>query len=168
MWLCLCECGEQTIVAGNNLTNGHTTACGAKHHNRNYHGKTGTELYHVWENMKARCSNPKHPSYADYGGRGIAMCREWMNFRNFEKDMAGSFKAGLTIDRKNNNAGYSKENCRWITQAEQVNNTRANRNFTFNGETKNIAQWARAKNISKSTLTYRLNKGWEMAEALRV
>ena len=75
------------------------------------HGKANTPTYHSWESMKSRCLNVKNYQYKDYGGRGITICEKWLNFEGFYEDM-GEQPDGMQIDRKDNNAGYSLENCR--------------------------------------------------------
>src|SRR5580704_10326728 len=157
LWQCRCECGVETKVAGNNLTNGHTTSCGSKKHQSNYHGITNTPIYHVWENMLARCTNENHPSWKDYGGRGIKVCERWMDFSLFYKDMSGGYQPGLTIDRENNNAGYCKENCRWIPGSEQHLNTRATRKVTVGGVTMVAKEWSRKTGVTYGKLLWRLN-----------
>lgn len=93
------------------------------------------KFYNVWKNMKARCYNKKNPSYKDYGGRGISVCEEWLQFINFEEDMYDEYgywyelnhdkrNSECTLDRINNNGNYCKENCKWSTQKEQCNNKR--------------------------------------------
>lgn len=165
LWLCRCECGAETKVAGNNLRNGHTTSCGSKKHQRNYHGITNTSIYHVWENMLARCTNKNHPSWKDYGGRGISVCEQWNAFQAFRDDMGPGFNPGLSIERKDNNSGYSKENCCWIPRSEQILNTRRTRRVTVGGVTMVAKQWSRKTGIAYATLLHRLNQGWphEMA-----
>ena len=159
LWLCQCECGAQTNVAGNNLRNGHTTSCGSKTHQHNYHGITNTPIYHVWENMLSRCTNRHHPSWKNYGGRGITVCAEWTDFMAFHKDMAEGYREGLTIDRENNNAGYCKENCRWIRQSGQMLNTRRTRLLTVGGITMAAKQWSKKTGVKYATLLSRLNQG---------
>lgn len=167
LWLCRCECGVETKVAGNNLKNGHTTSCGSKKHQCNYHGITNTPIYHVWENMIARCTNPRHPVWKDYGGRGIKVCERWMDFSAFHKDMGESYRHGLTIERKNNNAGYSKENCLWIPKSGQVLNTRKTRRVTVAGVTMVAKQWSRKTGVNYQTLLHRLNVGWPHERAVQ-
>lgn len=167
LWLCQCECGAKTEVEGKNLKNGHTTSCGSKTHQVNYHGLTNTPIYHVWENMLARCTNPKHPSWKDYGARGIVVCDEWTDFMAFYKDMRAGYRQGLTIDRQNNNAGYCKENCRWIPDAEQHVNTRKTRMLTVDGVTMAAKKWSQKTGIAYSTLLSRLNKGWSHERAVQ-
>jgi hypothetical protein len=73
--------------------------------------------------MRQRCLNPKNSNYADYGGRGITVCERWLNFTNFLADM-GVRPEGLTLGRRDNNRGYSPDNCGWETYTEQNRNTR--------------------------------------------
>lgn len=80
--------------------------------------------------MMARCYREKSISFKNYGGRGIAVCKRWHVFENFAVDMYPSYKAGLTLERKNNERGYYKRNCKWATRREQARNTRANRLIT--------------------------------------
>ena len=81
-------------------------------------------LYGVWYQMIRRCTNPKDKGYVYYGSRGITVCESWLNIENFIKDMYPTFQEGLSIDRKNNNEGYNKENCRWVESTTQSRNTR--------------------------------------------
>lgn len=135
-WLCHCDCGTEIVVRACNLKSGHTQSCGCLHseHSREQslknrtHGHGGRDkkrsiTYNSWYNMKARCSNPKATGYENYGGRGITVCKRWLEFENFLADM-GERPDGLTLDRKNNEGNYEPSNCRWATRIEQNNNTR--------------------------------------------
>lgn len=88
------------------------------------HGMARTRIYNIWADMIGRCTRPAHARYADYGGRGITVCERWREFANFYADM-GDRPAGRSLDRINNDAGYSPDNCRWATFREQRHNRRA-------------------------------------------
>lgn len=134
MWLCECECGNRKVVSAPNLKSGASQSCGcgvieATIDRSTKHGGCGSKLYDVWCGMKARCFNKNNKQYDDYGGRGITVCKEWKeDFATFQKwALAHGYKEGLTIDRRNNDKGYSPDNCRWITTAEQNANRRPRR-----------------------------------------
>ena len=109
----------------------------SKHYKRWYKGKPLDDpdrkkallpkdhsFYMAWTNMKTRCDNPKSTQYKWYGGRGITYCEEWAEFENFYDDMFLNWEAGKTLDRKDNNDNYYKENCEWSTHKEQALNRR--------------------------------------------
>ena len=123
-WNCRCDCGIVKIVAGYFLRRGDTNSCGCWNKEVHLtHGMSGTKTYESWQNMVARCTNPNNKDFKNYGGRGITICKRWLKFENFFADMGNSPK-GLTIERKNNNLGYSKENCCWDTRYKQSQNRR--------------------------------------------
>src|SRR5262249_18282820 len=112
------------------------------------------------------CTNKKCVDYPNYGGRGIMVCDRWHTFDNFLADM-GEKPAAKSIDRIDNNKGYSPENCRWATLIEQANNKRSNVRLTFNGRTQSIKQWAMETGIPYKTLYYRIRySSWPVEEAL--
>jgi len=120
----------------------------------------------VWQGMLQRCNNQKAVTYKWYGGKGVKVCARWnASFFNFLDDM-GERPEGLTLDRIDNTKGYSKDNCRWATWKEQARNKSDNSVVEFEGESNLICEWAEQLNIKPNTITYRLKRGWSVAEAL--
>ena len=134
---------------------------------RYVHGETKTRLHKIWESMIARCEYEKHPYFAGYGGRGVAVCAEWHNYTTF-RDWAikNGYSDRLTIDRIKNECGYNPDNCKWSTMKEQQNDKRNNHRLTWNGETKTVTEWAEIVGIKKTTIKERLNAGWPVEKAL--
>ena len=161
---CICDCGKKILVRGSNLKQGNSKSCGCSHSNSIT--KENHRLYVIYDNMKARCNNPKNVGYKNYGGRGIKVCNEWnKDFNIFVKwALENGYKDNLTLDRINNNGNYEPSNCRWATKIEQANNMRTNRFITYNNETKTIAQWSRILKISPQNLRYRINH-WGVEKA---
>ena len=120
-----CHCGTEFKCVQQSVKSGKTTSCGCYQKQMvTTHGLRSHRLYKTWISMIHRCHNPKARGYENYGGRGIKVCNEWNNAQNFINDMHPSFKEGLSLDRIDNNKGYSKENCRWATREIQGRNTR--------------------------------------------
>lgn len=115
--------------------------------------------------MKARCSNPKHKSFARYGGRGITFDPRWSEFAAFLEDM-GERPEGTTLERRDNAGPYNKENCIWATPTAQARNKRNNRPMTLGDRTQTLAAWADELDIVPSTLSYRVQSGWSDEAAL--
>ena len=119
MWDCQCKCGNIKSINSYSLLTGKTKSCGCFRDNfKITHGMSNTPIYSSWECVIQRTSNPKDPHYKDYGGRGITVCKRWLKFENFYKDM-GERPKNKTLDRIDNNKGYSKKNCKWSTKSEQ-------------------------------------------------
>lgn len=132
------------------------------------HGKSHSRLYRIWNAMKQRCANPNTISYKYYGEKGIVVCDAWCNsFQAFyDWAMANGYADSLSIDRIDNDGNYCPENCRWATIAEQQNHTSYNQQYTYQGETLNVMQWAKKTNISANMLYKRLLRGWDIERAL--
>lgn len=98
------------------------------------HRMTGTPLFNVWRGMLTRCTNPRRAGYKNYGGRGIAVCDRWLKFENFHTDMSATYRPGLLIERKDNDLGYSPDNCEWAPRIAQNRNRRDARVWAFKSE----------------------------------
>ena len=127
--------------------------------------KRRIRLYKVWSAIQQRCENPNHISYKNYGGRGIKLCKRWKKFKNFLFDM-GIPEKGMTIDRIDNNKGYNRKNCQWVSLKENANNKRDNHVLEFNGIKKTISEWSDQTGIKQNTIVYRIKRGWRVSEAL--
>ncbi len=156
MWLCECECGNEVVVRHSNLTSGNTRSCGCLKikHGHARPGRISPE-YRTWMSMHRRCYDQNDVSYHSYGGRGITVCKSWFKFEIFLSDM-GRRPNGATIERKDNNQGYSPDNCRWATAREQARNRRTNRVITAFGETMCFKDAAKRYGLSLGCLTARL------------
>ena len=111
--------------------------------------------------MKQRCYNPHTNVYKYYGGRGITVCDEWLKSYHAFRDwaFANGYREDLSIDRIDNDKGYSPENCRWVSVNEQRRNRRNSHWITINGETKRITDWSNETGISIQTFYKRLKRG---------
>jgi hypothetical protein len=137
-----------------------------KHFNAT-HGLTKSREYKTWLKMKERCYNPRAINFERYGARGITVCDEWRNcFEQFLADMGNKPSPKHSIERVDNMAGYSKENCKWVTMKEQNRNRRSNHYVEYKGQTKSAAQWAEDLKIPHQTLLIRLNAGWAVDLAM--
>jgi hypothetical protein len=165
-WLCRCECGTVKSVNGSNLARGKTQSCGCLHKEmKSTHGSTKTPTYAIWEGMIGRCTNPRNVAWKDYGGRGIFVCDRWRDFENFLADMKER-PPGLTIERRDNDKGYSPQNCVWVSRAEQARNRRSNRLATLHGETLCVADWCDKLGVTRKMVYSRLRRGWSTEEAI--
>ena len=127
--------------------------------------ETRQKLCIVLCDIRRRCLNPNYKYFYLYGERGISVCEEWLgkdgqkNFREWAVN--NGYEKGLTIDRIDNNKGYSPDNCRWVTAKEQSYNRRSNKLITIHGKTQTVTEWAKETGIPIGTLQNRLKYGWE-------
>lgn len=174
LWRCVCDCGNEVRQTTRALRYGAVKSCGcakkeAARRNGIASGKhlsSGSRLYHIWRGMKIRCKNEKHTHYDRYGGRGITICEEWeLDFSAFQNwALSSGYREGLFLDRKNNDDGYSPENCRWATNTEQQRNRSSN--ILIEGKT--IADWAEDAVVPYATFHARLFRyKWPLEKALK-
>lgn len=170
-WKCKCDCGAETVKSGTLIRLGKTTSCGCLHKEllskqSKTHGMGKTKINYVWLDMKSRCKNPNHKRYKDYGGRGITYQPSWESFESFYNDMKETYQEGLTLDRINNDEGYSKANCRWVTMLKQNNNKRNSVFETVNGITATRSELCDLFGVPRCTFYWRINHGYTVEEAI--
>lgn len=165
-WKCRCDCGREKEVNRNCLLHKRepTKSCGclqpeaARRNAR--HGLHQAKIYKQWTSMKQRCLNPMNPSFPDYGGRGIKVCRRWMKFENFLADMGnppniGQRPGGLYLERVDNDKGYGPRNCKWASPSEQL----LNRRNSIHIKGKPLLVWCEQKGFSYPVALCRFHRG---------
>lgn len=176
LWLCRCDCGKSATPITGSLISGASKSCGClksevtgnlwRKHGGTKLGKRTPE-YSSWGCMRQRCTNPRNQNYHRYGGRGILVCKRWMeDFNNFLLDMGNKPSPEYELERINNNGNYDPSNCRWATRIEQANNTRQNVLLTLDGKTQNATQWASQLGIRAKLIHARKQAGWNDSNAL--
>lgn len=172
VWMCRCECGRIAFVVADSLRTGNTKSCGClqkeyiptrgnRTHNQSY-----TPEYRAWCAMQIRCTVPSNKAWPRYGGRGITVCDRWKRFERFIEDMGQKPSSKHSLDRTDNDLGYSQDNCRWATWREQQRNRSTTRMLTFQGETMCITAWSERTGLSRPVIAHRLNIGWPIERAL--
>lgn len=165
-WECSCSCGQIIIATTNSLRSKKTKSCGCLRRELGAkmlttHGMNNSPEHRAWRHMKERCCNPNTKDFKNYGGRGITICEEWRkSFMAFFNYIGKKPHKNYSIDRINNNGNYEPGNTKWSDKKTQANNSRRNYHITIDGVTKNIAQWADEKSISRFTICNRLHMGW--------
>lgn len=165
LWLCRCVCGVERPVSGGDLRSGKSQNCGCKKVERagalrRTHGKSRTRLHNIWKLMHARCKDETDPIY---GGRGIAVCCEWSDFQAFHDwAHANGYAPNLSIDRRNNDEGYSPDNCRWADNKEQSRNRRFVARTSDGRRGPDVAE---ENGIPIRTYNVRRSAGWTVDEA---
>lgn len=179
-WKCVCKCGNIKVASANSLRTGGIKSCGClslesslyniKKATTLIHGACSnnkfTRTYTTWKTMKQRCLNPKNTSFYRYGGRGIKICKRWLDFTNFILDMSER-PLNKTLDRINTNGNYNKKNCQWATPKEQCRNTRKNTIVKIFGEKLCLAAAVeKYGKVSYKKVIYRLKIGWSVEKSL--
>lgn len=167
-WLCVCDCGNKNEIRTDSLTSGKVSSCGClkkeqekinltKFHR---HKMSKTKLYRTWQGMKSRCCNENNKSYKRYGGRGIKVCSEWMEFDNFMSwSLSNGYEENLTIDRINNDKGYEPVNCKWSSNKEQSRNRSTNIILNHNGQSMTLIELTEKLNLPYKTIHARYKRG---------
>lgn len=172
-WNCVCDCGNAKVVYATHLRSGTTVSCGCYSSEQaskraSTHGSVRHLAYRPWVLMKQRCLNPNATSYAEYGGRGVKICEQWMDFEKFLEDMGPRPSKNHQIDRMDNGGDYEPKNCRWATRREQQNNRAVTKFVIIDGAKRPLADVAREYGIKRTTLYMRLFRcGWSLERALK-
>lgn len=172
-----CDCGAVKQLFYSVLKSKLSTSCGCYRretasnmikNKEHKHNLSKHPLYQIWRGMKCRCLNPTDRGYKDYGGRGITVCDEWVNdFKSFYNwAINNGWEKGLINDRRDNNKGYSPDNCRFVDDATSMRNTRNNNNISYNGVTKCLTDWANDVGIAPNSLKKRFKLGWSIEKSL--
>jgi len=135
-------------------------------HGRYRHGLSRTRIYARWNSMLTRCYNKNEKYYKNWGGRGIKVCDEWLDFVNFNEDMGDTYQKGMALERLDNDEDYSPENCKWIPKEEQNLNKRNVKIYEYDGKKLNSSQWDRELGLQIGTVRARLKYGWSVEKAV--
>lgn len=171
---CMCGCGKTTTPRIGELFRGTTKSCGClgaevrvRAHLK--HGHKGKRIYQTWTDMRHRCFNQERSSYKYYGARGITVCEEWLKYLSFYKwAMSHGYKDNLSIERVDNNLGYSPDNCIFIPRSKQSSNRRCCPSVSIDGKTfSTLKAAARHFKIGYQTVRRRLKIGWSLEKALK-
>jgi hypothetical protein len=160
-WICWCDCGNLAKIITSQLLRSITTSCGCyateRKRRAKKHGLCRSRVYTIWCGIIARCGDKNN---ACYGGRGIGYAKRWSDFEKFLKDMGHPPSDRHTIERRDNEKGYSKKNCCWALPIEQGRNKRNNRWLVAREKRQTISEWSRETGIKLSTLSARIKRGW--------
>lgn len=162
-WKCLCDCGSYHIANMGNLTVGNTNSCGCAHYAQ---GRLTRKSPHWrrWASMMSRCYKPKDRTFKNYGGRGIAVCESWHHFPNFLSDIGPTFFKGASLDRIDNDKGYSPDNCRWATNQQQTVNRRCSIMIDTPWGKMNVAEAAKKLGVPRGRFSTRVRLGWTIEQ----
>lgn len=162
-FVCECKCGNVIKLEKDRLVKGHNKSCGCK---LRKHNMASSRIYGIWQNMKKRCQNENATFYEEYGGRGIKVCDKWQTFEGFYEDMKEGYADNLTLDRKDVDGDYTKENCRWVTIKKQMNNMRINHYVEYQGEKYSLSEFAEKHNLDYDLFRSRILRGFSVEKAM--
>lgn len=168
LWKCRCICGAECIVASHDLISGKKKSCGCRRGQN--HKMSGTPIYNLWQHIKLRCFNPEYAGYENYGGRGITICDEWLNFQAFYdyiSKLEHCGEEGYTIDRIDVNGNYEPGNVRFAIKRTQSRNKRNNIYADYFGKRTLLVDIAELTGIKYNTLVQRLKKGLNDADLIK-
>lgn len=182
-YLCICDCGNRTIVNSHALGMGNRLSCGCMRRAKPkpppcpkrikpYFCKEAQKSYYrlcnIWRLMKCRCLDEKHSNFKNYGGRNICICENWLNNRDafIFWAITHGYEDDKSIDRINNDWGYYPENCRWVTRDIQSNNKRCSHFIEYEGERMTVRQWEKRLGLSRGAIIWRLSHGWTPKQAI--
>jgi len=177
-WNCICDCGQECVIAGDGLRNGKTTSCGCiqrRGAGNTTHG-LGVGRRHplsgTWSGLKQRCYNPKAKRFNRYGGRGITVCDRWLNgadgkpgFQCFVEDMGPKPTPQHSIERKDKDGNYEPGNCHWALDIEQARNRRTTVEVDLDGKSVSLAEYCEHKGLPYKIVHQRLSRGWSLEKA---
>jgi len=168
VYICRCDCGNHSEVLGANLRKGNSTSCGCSRKItcttwcstlQLRHGETKSKLWKTWKGIVERTTCQTSSNYSRYGGRGIGIYPDWMQYENFAAYMGQPPSPLHSIDRIDNTRGYEPNNVRWATMKEQAANRHNNIRVVVNQQVMILADAARTLNISKSTASRWFTQG---------
>jgi hypothetical protein len=167
-----CECGAEFTATIDHVKSGITKSCGCFKSAvisklKRKHGETKSQEHNIWCKIRSRCLNKKHKQYSDYGGRGVGISSDWMEFSSFLRDMGKRPSKNHSVERMDNDKGYSKDNCKWATPHEQTRNMRRNILVEYNGEKRILKDWAIFLNMPYRLIWKRLRVlNWTVEQSL--
>lgn len=168
-----CKCGKEFIAMCTCVKTGNTKSCGCLNDERfrlmvTKHGLSHKHpLYSIWQGIKSRCLNVNSKAYTRYGARGITICERWLySFDLFYNDMLPLYKKDMQLDRIDNNKGYFKENCHWVTASKNCRNKNNNRIINYKGKNLTLTDACEKYNLNYERTRRRLIRGWSVNDAI--
>ena len=179
VWKCQCDCGNVFYAQGRYLKRKEVVSCGCITKEKQ-HFAVGTPIHRCWSGMNIRCYNKNREGYNSYGGRGITVCPEWRGdnpkgFSNFydwaivngwSEEKLPNGRRKYTLDRIDNDKGYSPNNCRFVTEDVQQENKRGRLGMVYNGEYMLLTKIADINNMPRKLFSARIRRGWTIEETL--